>query len=451
MQFPFGKAPFLILLVALITGAGVLWSHSRYREERADLVVVTHARLHADIYRAKLPEFEKKHGVRVAVQEVEEVALRTRLLAAFAAGSEVPDVVEIPQNPAAFLNGPVRDIGFLDLTAWVKEQHLDEQLVASRFSIWQRKGVIFGLPHDVHPVMLAYRADIVEDQLGIDPTTIETWDDFIALQPKLVRDQNGDGKPDQFALEMPVEGGDMLNILLLQRDAGLFDAEGGVIFDSGISVQTFLWYVRQLHGPKAIGYAPGYGQSMWQALNDGLILFWFTPDWRTRQFEEWVPALKGKMKLMPLPAWRKGERRTSTWGATGIAVTKKSKHPELARELLKFLYVDQSDAGKSWADMRIIPPARSAWNQPVFDQPSEYYRGQPVMKLYAQLAPDVPPSYTSPFTLKAIAKRNEAFLNTAAYYRQKGEQGLEEFARRELKRQADTLRAVIARSRITDE
>jgi arabinosaccharide transport system substrate-binding protein len=451
VQFPYGKALFSILVVALASGGGVWWTHSHYRENRPDLVLVTHARLHADVYRAKLPEFERMHGVRVSVQEFDEVALRSRLLAAFAAGSEVPDVVELAQNPAVFLHGPVGEIGFLDLTSWVRERGLDEQMVASRFSIWQRKGVTFGVPHDVHPVMLAYRADIVEGELGIDVSAIETWDDFVAMGQRIVRDLNGDGQTDRFALEMPVDGGDALTLLMLQRGVGYFDAAGRVTFDEEGAAQTIEWYIRELHGARAIGYGPGFGQPLWQGMLDGLILFYFTPDWRTRQMEQYAPGLAGKMKLMPLPAWEKGGRRTSTWGATGIAITKRSARPELAKQLVEFLYVDQTNGGRSWADMRILPPTRAAWSLPVFDAPSPFFSGQPVMRLYAGLAGDVPPNYTSPFTLKAMGKRNEAFVRCAEYFQRHGEAGFPAFVRTTLKQYADSLREIIARARITEQ
>jgi ABC-type glycerol-3-phosphate transport system substrate-binding protein len=451
VQFGYGKAFIFILLAALVSGAGVLVTHSRYREQRPDLVLVTHARLHADIYRAKIPEFERAHGVRVSIQELDEVALRSRLLAAFSAGSEVPDIVELGQNPATFLRGPTRDIGFLDLTDWVHEQHLEDRMVASRFSIWQRHGVIFGVPHDIHPVMLAYRADIVEDQLGIDVSRLRTWDDFVAMARHVERDLNGDGTTDRYALELPPDGGDVLTMLLLQRDVGFFDAEGHVTFDNETAAQTVEWYVRNLYGPNRIGYGPGLGQPFWQGMIDGLILFYFAPDWRTRQIEDYVPSLAGKMKLMPVPAWTPGGRRTTTWGATGIAITKKTRHPELAKQLIEFLYIDQTDGGRANAAMRILPPARAAWSLPVFDKPSAFFRGQPIMRLYASLAPDVPPNYTSPFTLKAQGKRNEAFVRCAEYYQAHGEAGLSDYVRATLKSYADSLREVIARSRVTEE
>jgi arabinosaccharide transport system substrate-binding protein len=450
MSFPFGKAPFFIFLTAVITGAGVFLTHNRYGDERPDLILTTHARLHADIYRARIPEFERLHNVRVEIQEIEQNAFRTRMQAAFDLGLEVPDLVEIPQGPAAFIRGPIDKIGFLDITDWVRENRFEERMVASRFALWQSRGVTFGMPHDVHPVMLAYRADIIEDELGIDVSLIETWDDFVAMAREVTADLNGNGTIDRYALELPSDGGDMLNLLLLQRGISLFDEHGNVAFDSDEAADVVIWYLTQVHGPHRIGYHLGWGQPQWRGMMDGVVLFYFTPDWRTRTIEQYAPAVAGKMKLMPLPAWEPGGRRTSTWGSTGAAIPKNSRNPELAKKLLEFLYVDTSDGGQSWADLRILPPAREAWDLPIFSEPNPFWRNQPILKKFAALAGDVPPDYITPFSPKAEGKRNEAFLNCAAYYRANGERGLREFVRAELRRSADQVREVAARNVLLD-
>jgi arabinosaccharide transport system substrate-binding protein len=448
MQFPYGKAPLFIGLVAIVSGLGVLWSHSRYGRTRPDLVMMTHARLHADIYRAKIPEFEKRHGVRVEVQEMELNAMRARLQAAFATGTEVPDVVEMPDNAAYFLRGPTKDVGLLDLTSWVAEDKLKERMVDNRFSLWERRGRIYGLPHDVHPVMLAYRADIVEGELGIDVSKIQTWDDFVAMAQKIGRDLNGDGVQDRYALELYSIGGDQLSILLLQRGISLFDAEGRVAFDREETVDVIVWYIHQLFGPQRIAYDLGSSNSqpLWRAMMDGLVLFYFTPDWRTRTIQEYAPAVSGKIKLMPLPAWTPGGRRTSTWGSTGIGITRGTRNPELAKKFVEFLYIEQTDAGKSALDLHIVPPVREAWNLPLLNQPSPFYCNQPIMRLYAELAGDVPQNYATPYSPKAETKRNAAFIASANYFRANGDKGLREFVRAELKRQADAVREQMARN-----
>ena len=338
MNFPLGRAPLFLLLLAIASGIGVWLVHGSYGETRADLVLATHARLHADIYRQRIPEFEKRHGVKVDIQEVEINAMRRKLQASFLAGTEVPDLVEVPDNLSTYINGPLKDIGFLDLTDWIKEKGFDKTFVASRFSLYSTRGRIFALPHDVHPVMLAYRADIVEDQLGEDMSKIKTWDDFVEMGKRVTKDLNGDGLPDRYALELVAERRSAyLQLLMIQRGDNLFNAQGEVAFDNQSVADLLVWYVTQLRGPQRIAFNPGEGQPMWRAMMDGLVLFYFMADWRTRQAEAWATTLNGKLKLMPLPAWTEGGIRTSTWGSTGLGIPKRGRNPELAKKLAEFL------------------------------------------------------------------------------------------------------------------
>ena len=454
MLFPYGKAPFCILVLAVVSGIGVAFTHQRYDGDLVpDLVVATHARLHADIYEAKLPAFEAEHGVRVDVQVIDMRTHRARLLAAFSAGTDVPDVIEIPQDGSLFLRAPISEIGFLDLTDWVEERGLNERLVENRFSMWQRKGVTFAIPHDVHPALIAYRADIVEGELGIDvERDLTTWDDFARVaREKIVRDLDGDGTLDRFALELGPEGGDLLTLLMAQRDVDLFNEEDEVAFDTPEAAEVIMWAVRALYGPGRFANGFGYGQSMWQGMTDGAILFYMVPDWRTRNVEQYAPSLAGKMKLMKFPAWEPGGRRTSTWGSTGGAIAKRTKNPELAKKLLEYLYVDQSDGGEAAVRLHILPPLKEAWDLPAFNQESAYYSGQKIMQMFAEVANDTPKKYAPPFREKAEDKRNVVFLEASAYYREHGEDGFFEAVMASLTTQADYIRSLQKRTLIAEQ
>lgn len=447
MNFPYGKTPLLLLLLALASGGAVLATHWRFTAQRADLVLLTHAKLHADTYRAMLPEFERRHGVKVDIQLMDSRTLRNRLQAAFLAGSEVPDLVEINENIGNYVRGPLSDVGFLDLTDWLTATGLRERTVEARFASYTARQRIFALPHDVHPVMLAYRSDIVEGEFGLDPTTWRTWDDFARAARTLTRDLNGDGVPDRYALEMPKDGRDVVRLLLLQRGVGLFNERGEVTFDCPETAETLLWYLRGSAGAARFGFDPGNGQPFYRAMIDGLVLFYFTPDWRSRPYATYAPGLAGKMKLMPLPAWTPGGRRTSTWTSTGLAITKRTPRPELARQLAEFLYLSNDDSGERAAELQILPPLRDAWHAPAFDRPSAYFSGQPIMRLYADLAPDVPAVWATPYTPIAESKLLEAVVNSRQQLEARGEAGLPEFIAAELKRRADDVRTLVARNR----
>ncbi len=340
-------------------------------------------------------------------------------------------------------------MGFVDITDRLHAEGLYGTMVEARYSLWSSRGRIFALPHDVHPVALCYRRDLIKE-LGIDVDTLRTWDDFVAMGRSIVKDLDGDGNPDRYALDTPLASDTVIRILLLQRGGQLFDELGHIVFDSDLMADTIAWYVRQTTGPGRIGYEAGWGQSLSKAMNDGLVLFFFCPDWRTSQFEMDMPNLGGKLGLIPLPAWEPGGRRTSTWGGTGLAITKASKNQELAWELAKFLYLKKEDLGARFRSMNIIPPLKEAWDLPAFDEPRAFYGGQAIGRLYAGLAAEAPPSYMSPYTVLAQGKVTEVFLDAVDYYRRNGDEGFDKHIRQALAVRAAYVRKVLDRNVFLD-
>jgi arabinosaccharide transport system substrate-binding protein len=327
---------------------------------------------------------------------------------------------------------------------------LYDQLVTSRFSKWSSRGHIFALPHDVHPTVLCYRRDIAEDQLHIDVNKLTTWDEFARAGRQITKDTDGDGVPDRYMIDFPVAELWGIRTLLLQRGGGLFDANGDVSFDDDQAVQVVCWYTRQIEGKSRISFPCGWGQNLAKAMSDGLVLFYICPDWRTKQFQMDVPMMSGKLAIMPLPAWREGGLRTSTWGATGLAITKQCQKRgkfDLAWDLAMLLYYKKSELGKRFADTNILPPLKEAWTAPEVAAPRPFYGGQSIGTMFAQLAPEVPAETASAYVTQAETKFIEAFTNVRLQYAGHGDAGLEDFARRELKRCADHVRAQIARNK----
>lgn len=445
-QYPYGKAAFAILCVAMVSGALHLMFSLRRQHERPDLVMAIFAANHEEAYRAVLPDFEAAHGVKVQLQLVSQRALQSRLQSALLTGADVPDLVEIQAGSLGyFTRGPIEDVGFVDLTERIHAEGLYDQMVASRYSLWSSRSRIFALPHDVHPVALCYRRDLIKE-LGIDVSSLTTWDAFVQMGRKLVKDLDGDGNPDRYALDMPLGATWLIDILLLQRGGQLVDENGRIVFDTELTADTIVWYVRQTVGKDRIGYEAGWGQSLVKAMNDGLVLFFVCPDWRTMQFEMDMPAQAGNLGLIPLPAWEEGGRRTSTWGGTGLAITKSSKQPELAWELAKFLYLNEADLEQRFLDTNIIPPVKSAWSLPAFDAPNAFYGNQPIGRLYADLAPETPSKYVSPYSKLAETKLTEAYLDAMLYYQKNGEAGLHAFILTTLQEKAEYVRSVAARN-----
>lgn len=449
-RFPYGKAPFWLSMAALLSTLLVAVMGERKKAEKPDLVFALFASNHLPFYQSATPEFERQHNVKVKLQLVHQRALQTRLQNAMLAGTEVPDLVELPEFALGFFTrGPLSDVGFVDLTDRLEQGGYRERLVESRLSLWTSRARVFALPHDVHPVMLMYRADLVE-QLGIDVNRLDTWEAFAAAGRQVVRDLDGDGVPDRYMIDLPSGGNWGLTVLLRQRGLGLFDEHGHVAFNHELTVDTLVWYLHQSFGPERIAFECGWGQSLMKAMRDGLVLFYIAPDWRTFVTQIDVPSLSGKMKLMPLPAWERGGRRTSAWGGTGLALSRSSANSALAWEFAKTLYFDRKELGRRFALSNIVPPFKDAWDLPEFQQENPYFSGQRLGALYAALAPDTPPAWSTAYTEVAENKLSEAFAHAVAHYRARGDAGLRELLRRELAEAQAYMERLMARNVLLD-
>jgi arabinosaccharide transport system substrate-binding protein len=450
MKFPYGPAPLAILILAVMTGIGLaVWAPlSRPADFRPpDLVLATFVPEQAEVYRAALPRFEQENHCKIQIELVDQKALQSRLQSALQVGADVPDMVELMYGTVGvFTKGPLEDVGLVDLTDKIKSSGLYDRLVTNRLSKWSSRGHVFALPHDVHPVMLVYRRDLVE-QFGIDVNKLTTWDEFSRVGREVVQKSlRPDGVPEHYMIDLPSDGNDALILLLLQHGVGMFNAVGNVTFDSESALDVVCWYVKQVEGKGRISFPCGEGQNFAKAMIDGLCLFYFCPDWRSNRIQLEIPSLAGKLALMPLPAWEPGGLRTSTWGGCGLAFTKRCRNFDLAWKLAMYLYYDPAQLGPRFASTHILPPLRSAWDQPQFSQPSDFYCNIPLGEAYSALAPFVPEEHDTAYNTLANAKLSEAFTNTSLYYKAHGDVGLRDYARAELKRCADRVRIVMKRN-----
>lgn len=438
-DFPFGKAVFVIIVLAVLSG---LWiALHPLPQKKSTLVMWTFAKNHYDAYKKAIPSFEAAHpGVSVDVQLVDRTAVASRLQAAFLANLDVPDLVEVEISTAgSFFRGPLKDVGFADLTDRVHSSGLSDRMLAARFSPYMSRGRIFGLPHDVHPVQLAYRRDLLE-KAGVDVNKIKTWDDFIRIGRKLTVFGS------RYMIELSDSDPLNLEVMLYQRGGGYFDKNGKCIMDNDIAAKTMCWYVPLVAGDKRISGNLGSGQILTKAVEDGYFLCMLCPDWRTKLLEMDIPRVKGKMALMPLPSIAPGGISTSTTGGTMLGITKHCKKQKLAWQLAMHLYTDQSELADRFRGTNIIPALRDAWRQPEFHESRPYWSGQAIGDSYAKLAPEVPLQYTSPFIVTAKQKMGEALVACVQRYKDKGDKGFEQYVRIRLKQSADEVRAMMERS-----
>jgi arabinosaccharide transport system substrate-binding protein len=316
----------------------------------------------------------------------------------------------------AFL-GPADLIGFHDLTGLIERDGLAEIINPPSFSPWMNRGRVYGLPHDVHPVMLGYRADIVE-AAGIDVSEIETWDDFIRVMSPLMADKDGDGKPDHYLLGIWETDSPKLEALMLQADGGYFTPDGALALATPANARVLAAVADWLSGPDRIAdQVPDFTGSGNQLKVDGHAIAYLMPDWMCAIWRIEIPQLAGKVKVMPLPAWDRGGRRTSVWGGTMLGLSRTSQRIEDAWETAKELYISHDLARVAFKETDLISPVMSFWDDPMYDEPDPYFSGQAKGRMYIDLAPDIPRRVSSPFHPMVEQRMREAAAAVARYAR----------------------------------
>lgn len=425
-------------------------------KETAEVTLWTFAPPHARIYEPLLEEWAEEPGGRTVDIEVLSLqALERRMLGAFMSGVPVADLIEAERRIASrAFAGPLDAVGFLDLTDRLREEGLLEAINEPSFSPWSSRGRIFGLPHDVHPVMLCYRADLVE-AAGIDVSEIETWDDFARLMRPLMRDEDGDGAPDRYLIAFWTTFPDQLEVLLLQAGDGFFDDQGRVRLATPMNARVLATLASWIAGPDRIAAdVPEFSAAGNQQKIDGYVIAAIMPDWLSNLWREQMPSLGGKLKLMPLPAWEPGGRRTSVWGGTMLGIPRSAENADELWELAKRLYLSPELSRTLYEVGDIITPVRDHWDDPIFDEPDPYFSGQAKGRMYIELADDVPQRTSSPFNSTAMLRTQDALVRLVDELRGSPDLDRDELEARamaQLQRAEDDVRARMDRNAFAQE
>lgn len=410
------------VLLAIIALVSAVLIALRPTPRTTPLELWSFARNHTDTYAQFVPAWNGAHpDSAVTLRLFDGNALERRLLSSFRSGTPSGDLLEVQDQIACnVFAGPVSDVGFLDLTDRLREEGLDKILNPPSLSMWTTRGRTFGLPHDVHPVLLAYRSDLAE-AAGIDVSQVETWEDFARVFAPLMAEKGPDGRPVRYLLNLWPTNAPWMYTLLLQAGGGAFLEDGTLAIDRPANVRALSALATWCAGPSRIAIdAPEFTFTGNKLRVDGVVVASLMPDWLTGIWRRDMPELGGKLKLMPLPAWERGGRRTSVMGGTMLGIARTSKNREQAWAFAKHLYTSGELWDKVHAETGIIPPVRTLWERPVFHQPSPYFSNQAPAELYIAQAPQVPLRVASPFLNTATLRMNQVFIELARLAEERG-------------------------------
>lgn len=399
----------VILVLLAVSGVALTWSRPQYSPQ---LEMWMFSPEHRAMYEPVLKALAEDGNIAPDISLMSPGALKGRMMSGFFGGLATADLIEVERAGvgAAFM-GPVDAIGFRDLTDQLTDLGLLDAFNPPSLSPWSVNGRVFGLPHDVHPVMLAYRGDLVE-AAGIDLEQATTWDAFFELLQPMMADENNDGQPDRYIMSLWVTQQDNLELLVMQGGGRLFADDGTPTMAMDRNARLLAHIVSWCAGSdRVVTDIDEFSAAGHQARVNGDAIAYLCPDWMCSVWKLSVPAIGGKMKLMPLPAFEPGGRRTSVRGGTMLGFPKTSTKPDLAWEVGMLLYTSPEAARALYREVDIITPFRTLWQDPIYDEPDPFFMGQKKGRMYIELAPDVPVRTSSPYNQIAVFELRDAAVN----------------------------------------
>ena len=304
----------------------------------------------------------------------------TALLTRIAAGSEVPDVafIEIAwvgqfANKGGFenlLTNPYNAGRYEDNIvsyAWAQANTSDGKLVA--------------MPTDIAPATIFYRRDKLEE-IGMDIEDIDTMEDWIKAGKKFAKDLDGDGENDRWLIA------DATNIYNMYAKSGAgryFDEEGNCIVDQPQFVKAFKMAkkVRDLGLDAQIGE---WTNEWYATFKEGTALIAPSGAWLGGHIKEWIaPDTVGQWGAVSLP-----DNMLASWGGSFAGIPEAADEKEAAWKFIEFVATNPEVQLQNFDIANMFPALIETYTDPMFDQPSEFFGGQKVKRLWADTARQIP-------------------------------------------------------------
>ena len=303
-----------------------------------------------------LPEFERAHpGIRVHVQQLPWTAAHEKLLTAFA-GDATPDLCQLGNT------------WIPELVALNALEPLDQYAAASAIvhasdyfaGIWDTNrvdGKLYGVPWYVDTRLVFYRRDVLQHAgFSAPPRSWQEWKRMLAAVEK-------QGRPDRYAMLLPLNEFEPLLALALQQDEPLLREDGRWGNFAGAGFRRALTFYLEIFQR---GWAPRLAtaaiSNVWHEFGRGRFAFYVSGPWNIGELRRRLPAgQQDTWTTAPLPG--PNGPGASIAGGSSLVMFRASRHQMAAWRLIEFLS-QPAVQRRFHALTGDLPPRRATWEDP---------------------------------------------------------------------------------------
>lgn len=286
------------------------------------------------------------------------------------AGNDGPDIIamsasRIPQFADEGLFMPVDDF-------YEDAAHETDAITPAAVEASMYDGVNYGVPVNYAPMMMYYNKDLFT-AAGLDPEAPPTtWDEFAAMVPQLTVDENGDGKPEQYAIALADHETVPIFPSLLWGTGGAIVSDDGTTSELGSpeSLQALQFWVDLVRNQQAspVGLSGADADKLFQT---GKAAIEIVGPWMTTGFEE-AGLNFGLVKPFAGPS---SDAILADVVSMGIPSNASDEVKQAAYEF--FAYWNSPEGQITWANGSGFPPTRADVADQITESPYPAIFGAP--------------------------------------------------------------------------
>ena len=361
------KGKWLATVLALALALSSLGCLTAFAEAKpTELVFWTYVELHNQFMEDAADRWNEKHpdepiSIKCEAYPVED--MHSKLLITLQSGQGAPDIVDV--NVAKFSNFMKgSDIGFIGLNDIVEPEK--DAFLQAVLDIYKKDGTYYAIEYHVGAPVVYYNTEIL-DAAGVKVEDLVYWSDVAEAGKKVLA---ATGKP---MITFEIADSWSYYIMCAQQKSDWIDKDGNVIIDDKVNADTLKFMLDMVNAGTAIT-TPGGGfhtEEYYGFMSKGGAAAMVEPLWYMGRFTDFMPELKGKIKIAPIPKWTDDDV-SPVFGGTGTAVTVQCKNPDLAKRFLYEAKISKEGSEKIWSVLGFDPLRMDIWSEPVMKEPNVY-------------------------------------------------------------------------------
>lgn len=263
---------------------------------------------------------------------------------------------------------------------------------------------LVAFPVDIAPAVLFYRKSLV-DEAGIDMESLTSWDDYIEAGKLLTVDRDGDGVIDQYAMPHATE---VAMTPLSGGKGGWFNSNGQPLEPKTKFIEA-LELVRKIRKAGIDGDLGAWTGPWIQSFPDGTVASIVNGAWFGGALKAWMaPDLAGDWRVAPLPG-----NTYAALGGTYLAIPEQvpPENKAAAWEVIKYLCTSPDAQLSTFRQIDAYPALTTVYDDPVMNEPVDYFGGQKVRLIYADIARNIPSAAVSEYDAAVLALFSNAITD----------------------------------------